>query len=91
VQNSVTEQIQFSTPPDPRHDSYDVCLLQGQLWLERSWSMTLVEGASMQHTCTRFYRMNNVNTLLQAVQQNSFSLGLTWNLHPATVADGVQD
>jgi hypothetical protein len=32
--------------------------------------------------------MNNVNTLLQAVQQNSFSLGLTWNLHPATVADG---
>jgi len=56
VQNSVTEQIQFSTPPDPRHDSYDVCLLQGQLWLERSWSMTLVEGASMQHTCTRFYR-----------------------------------
>ncbi len=56
VQNSITETINFTTPPDPRHDSYDVCLLEGQLWLERSWSMQLVEGGTMAHACTRFYR-----------------------------------
>lgn len=56
VQKSITEQITFSTPPDPRHDSYDVCLLEGQLWLERAWSMNLTSGGAMTHSCTRFYR-----------------------------------
>jgi len=56
VQNSITETITFTTPPDPRHDSYDVCKLLDQLWLERSWSMNLVEGGQMTHTATRFYR-----------------------------------
>jgi len=56
VQHSITETITFTTPPDPRHDSYDVCLLLGQLWLERAWSLPLVEGGQMTHTATRFYR-----------------------------------
>jgi hypothetical protein len=30
----------------------------------------------------------NVNTLLQSMQENAFSLGFTWNLHPATVVEG---
>jgi hypothetical protein len=53
--NTVFERATVSTPPDPRHDSYDVVLWQGERWLELAWTMTLVEGAPMQHTLRKVY------------------------------------
>lgn len=52
----VAERVELSTPPDPRHDSYDVVRWDGQLWLETAWSMALVEGGEMSHTMQRIYR-----------------------------------
>lgn len=52
---NVVERVELSTPPDPRHDSYDIIRWEGVLWLETGWSMTLAEGASMRHTMQRIY------------------------------------
>lgn len=52
---TVTETVQFTTPPDPRHDSYDVLFLEGSHWLETAWGINLVEGGDMTHTATRAY------------------------------------
>lgn len=50
------ERVELSTPPDPRHDGYDVVRFDGQLWLEVAWSLPLVEGSQMRHTLQRIYR-----------------------------------
>lgn len=52
---NVVERVSFSTPPDPRHDSYDVCVFSGLRWKEVAWSMTLVEGGNMNHTLVRAF------------------------------------
>jgi hypothetical protein len=49
----ITEQISLATPPDPRHDSYNVIRWGGVNWLELAWSMTMIEGAPMDHTMRR--------------------------------------
>lgn len=49
------ETVEFNTPPDPRHDSYDVFVFQGVKWLEIAWSMELIEGGTMSHTGRRSY------------------------------------
>jgi hypothetical protein len=46
---NVFQQVQLTTAPDPRHDSYDVIRWQGANWLELAWSMALVEGGTMNH------------------------------------------
>lgn len=51
----VFERAQVSTPPDPRHDSYDVIVWNGAKWLELAWTMTLLEGAPMVHTLRKVY------------------------------------
>lgn len=51
----VFERAQVSTPPDPRHDSYDVVIWKGSKWLELAWTLTLVEGAPMVHTLRKVY------------------------------------
>lgn len=51
----VFERAQVSTPPDPRHDSYDVVIWNGSKWLELAWTLTLVEGAPMVHTLRKVY------------------------------------
>jgi len=56
LRSTVTEQAQFSTPPDPRHDSYDVVFFDGAQWLETSWAMTLTEGGDMTHTIVKAYK-----------------------------------
>jgi hypothetical protein len=53
---TVFETINIATAPDPRHDSYNVIKWQDSLWLELSWTLTLTEGAPMQHTFRRAYR-----------------------------------
>jgi len=50
------EQVELTTPPDPRHDAYDVIRWDGQLWLETAWSMVLAPGGAMRHTLRRAYR-----------------------------------
>lgn len=52
---TVFERVSLTTPPDPRHDSYNVIKWQDDLWLELAWSMQLVEGGDMTHTLRRSY------------------------------------
>lgn len=54
-QDTIFERVSLSTPPDPRHDSYDVILWQGQKWLEIAWSMQLEEGAPTIRTLRKAY------------------------------------
>lgn len=49
------EQVELTTAPDPRHDSYDVIRWQGQNWLETAWSLPLVEGSQMRHVARKAY------------------------------------
>lgn len=49
------EQLSLTTPPDPRHDSYDVHIWKDERWLETAWAMTLLEGGAMSHTMRRAY------------------------------------
>lgn len=49
------ETVDFTSPPDPRHDHYDTLELEGVRYLEVAWSMTLREGAPMRHTARRTY------------------------------------
>lgn len=51
----VLERATLSTPPDPRHDGWDVILWQGVNWLETGWSMECVEGGEMVHNLRRAY------------------------------------
>lgn len=55
IASTVFERVQLDTAPDPRHDSYDVILWQGELWLELSWSMNLIEGGTMSHVMRKAY------------------------------------
>lgn len=50
------ERVELSTPPDPRHDGYDVVRWNDELWLEVGWSLPLTEGGQMRHTLQRIYR-----------------------------------
>lgn len=52
---TATETVRFTTPPDPRHDSYDVVIFDETQWLETAWGMSLTEGGDMSHTIVRAY------------------------------------
>lgn len=51
----IFERVELSTPPDPRHDSYDVIRWSNENWLELSWSLPLVPGAEMRHVMRKAY------------------------------------
>jgi hypothetical protein len=51
----VLEHATVSTPPDPRHDGWDVILWQGVNWLETAWTMQMIEGGEMTHTLRKAY------------------------------------
>jgi hypothetical protein len=55
VQRTVAEIIECSTPPDPRHDSYQVIRFDDTQWLETAWTLTLTAGGEMRHTLRRTY------------------------------------
>ncbi len=55
IRHTVFERVQLTTAPDPRHDSYNVIRWLGVNWLELGWSMTLVEGAPMNHLLRKSY------------------------------------
>jgi len=42
-------RVTLTSPPDPRHDTYDFVLWDGELWREVSWSMELRSGGAMRH------------------------------------------
>lgn len=46
---------QFSSPPDPRHDTFDAVDYLGVVYREQSWSLPLAEGAEMTHDLRRTY------------------------------------
>lgn len=52
---TVFERVELATPPDPRHDSYDVIRWQDESWLELAWTLPLVEGGDMRHTMRKVY------------------------------------
>lgn len=49
------EWVQFSSPPDPRHDTFDAVLYLGGVYREQAWSMPLIEGGEMTHDLRRVY------------------------------------
>lgn len=55
IRQQIVERVEFTTPPDPRHDSYDIIHWAGVNWLELSWSLPLREGAEMRHVLRRTY------------------------------------
>lgn len=52
---SLIEETELSTLPDPRHDSYDVIRWQGENWIEVSWTLPFAAGAPMDHVMQRTY------------------------------------
>lgn len=56
IRQAVFRRAQVSTPPDPRHDSYDVIRWQGVNWLELGWTMTLQDGTPMTHLLRRSFQ-----------------------------------
>lgn len=62
-QRDVYQRVQLSTPPDPRHDGYQVIKWDQRLWLETAWSMTLRSGGEMRHTLRRAYPPTNEDVL----------------------------
>lgn len=56
VTASVLERTTLATPPDPRHDGWDVILWQGANWLETGWSMECIAGGEMTHELQRAYQ-----------------------------------
>lgn len=55
LRRTAFERVTLTTPPDPRHDSYNVIRWQGANWLELSWSMSLMEGGAMSHLLRKAY------------------------------------
>lgn len=49
------QQATFTTIPDPRHDSYNIFRLNGENWLEISWSLPLKDGSEMTHVGRKAY------------------------------------
>lgn len=55
LRETVYERTELATPPDPRHDSYNVIRWQNELWLEYGWDMELIEGGNMTHKMKKVY------------------------------------
>lgn len=49
------ETAVWSSPADPRHDTFDVVNYRDTSYLEIGWSLTCAPGGPMTHTATRVY------------------------------------
>lgn len=47
--------VQFASPPDPRHDTFQVIAYDDLNYQEQEWTMTLREGTDMTHHLRRSY------------------------------------
>lgn len=45
----------WSSPPDPRHDTFDIVRFRGSNWLETAWSLECKAGGVMSHKAQRVY------------------------------------
>lgn len=52
---SGTSWVQFSSPPDPRHDTFDAVRYLGLNYREQGWSLPLREGSEMTHDLRRIW------------------------------------
>jgi len=55
LQETILEKLECDTPPDPRHDGYDVVRFLNENWLEIGWSLTLSGAGTMRHVLSRTY------------------------------------
>lgn len=55
VQETIGQKLECDTPPDPRHDGYDIIRFLGENWVEIGWSLTLTGSGTMRHTLNRIY------------------------------------
>lgn len=55
LRSTVVERVTFQSAPDPRHDSYDVCIFDEDQWLETSWTLDLQPTGLMTNTIVRAY------------------------------------
>lgn len=63
-QRTIYERCTLSTPPDPRHDCYNVIRFRAENWLEIGWSMPLISGGAMSHTLRRAYPSTGEDVVL---------------------------
>lgn len=49
------ETVSFSSPNDPRHETFDAITFRGDTYLELSWQMPLAPGGPMSHTAKRLF------------------------------------
>ena len=49
------ETAVWSSPADPRHDTFDIVNYRGVNYLETVWSLTCTAGGPMSHTASRVY------------------------------------
>jgi hypothetical protein len=49
--------VQFSSSPDPRHDTFDIVDYLGTRYREQGWSLPLEEGSEMTHDLRRVYEL----------------------------------
>jgi hypothetical protein len=55
LQSTLFQRVNLSTPPDPRHDGYEIVHYDSENWLEIGWSLTCQEGGQMHHQLARAY------------------------------------
>ncbi len=48
-------RVELTSPPDPRHDTNDLILWDGELWREVRWSMQMRSGGEMRHEMRKLY------------------------------------
>lgn len=48
-------RVKLTSPPDPRHDTYDLVQWDGELWREVSWSMQMLPGGEMVHDLRKVF------------------------------------
>jgi len=53
--SSTFQWVQFSSPPDPRHDTHDAVMYLGTVYREQGWRLRLTEGSEMVHDLRRIY------------------------------------
>lgn len=56
------EWVSFSSPVDPRHDTYDVVDFRGATYREQGWSITCQAGIPMTHELRRSYTGSTEDT-----------------------------
>lgn len=53
---TVFSSLTFTTPIDPRHDTFDVLTFDGDPYIEQEWDAELVEGGTMSHDGRRVFQ-----------------------------------